>query len=76
MRPVTFVKTFSVGHAPWSYLWQSLDEQQRQVELKREARLREIQEKQRLREDRGKRARERVSCVLLCCGWGRGGRGG
>ena len=48
------------------YLWQALDEQQRQVELKREARLREIQEKQKIREERARRARERVSCVLFC----------
>ncbi|KAL8610434.1 hypothetical protein ACOMHN_035151 [Nucella lapillus] len=38
----------------------ALDDHQRQVEVKREARLKEIQEKQRIREERAKRARERA----------------
>lgn len=41
---------------------QALDEQQRMVEAKREANLKEIQEKQRIREERARQARERVSC--------------
>ena len=55
--------SFLFAHTPCCCLWQALDEHQRQVELKREARLKEIQEKQRIREERARRARERVSCV-------------
>lgn len=38
----------------------ALDEQLKQAEIKREARLKEIQEKQKIRDERAKRARERA----------------
>ncbi|KAK7104390.1 MAP7 domain-containing protein 1-like [Littorina saxatilis] len=41
----------------------AIDENQKQAELKREARLREVKEKQRLREERAKRAREKAKKI-------------
>ena len=45
----------------------TIEDNLKQAEIKREQRLIEIKEKQRIREERAKRARERVS--ILCLPW-------
>ena len=46
------------------YFQVAIDENLKQAELKREQRLMEVKEKQRIREEKAQRIRERVSLML------------